>query len=395
VTTPDHTTRAHARFSPSKSDLWLKCTKGLDFIDELGIKDTTSDAAQEGTGAHMLLDKSLTERKPPATFKAEKFNGFEVSPDMLRAVEIAYAWVQTYLLDGYTLYNESRLQIECTGEFGTTDIGLMKGDHLIICDYKHGRGVGVHPEKNRQMRLYACGFLDTHKLWGKINRLTLGIAQPRVQEDVLLWEDSMDNLHYFRNRVAQIVDQIKRKEGLVFQATEKGCRFCPAKAQCKTYATWAAEQAGIEFEALVTGAGVKTPECNALTPVELLRVWKAAVEVKNWMKSVNDRIYQLLADGDTTMGLKLVEGRSTRKWANEGDAMDALHHLGFKADDFAPRNLLGLGKIEALFTNKALKQDFMRQHTIKPPGSPTIAEIDDPRPTYTSSSEFPDTPSDE
>lgn len=395
MTIPDHTNRLHAKeFSPSKADRWMSCTASNDFVTLLGIEDTRTAAAAEGTAAHMLLDQSLTERKPPRTYLNQTFNEHVADAEMVRHIEVVYAWVQTYLLDGYKLFNEQKVMIEVTGDMGTMDIALLKGKHLIIADLKYGRGVAVSPEKNRQMRLYACGFLDTQKMWGKVDSLHLAIAQPRVQEDVLMWEDSMDSLRYFRNRVAEIIAQIKGKD-VRFKPTDKGCKFCPAKAQCKTYATWAAEQAGIEFEALVAGAGVKTPECNALTPVELLRVWKAAVEVKNWMKSVNDRIYQLLADGDTTMGLKLVEGRSTRKWANEGDAMDALHHLGFKADDFAPRNLLGLGKIEALFTNKALKQDFMRQHTIKPPGSPTIAEIDDPRPTYTSSSEFPDTPSDE
>ena len=384
TSTPDHTVRAHARFSPSKSDLWLRCTKGLDFIEELGIKDTTSPAAQEGTAAHTLLDKSLTERKPPATFKGEKFNEYEVSPDMLRAVEIAYDWVQRHVLDGYTLFNEQKLQIECTGEFGTTDIGMLKKDHLIICDYKHGRGVDVHPEKNRQMRLYACGFLDTHKLWGKVNRLTLAIAQPRVQEEVLMWDDTMEGLRYFRDRVAQIVDQIKRKEGLVFMPTEKGCRFCPAKAQCKTYAAWAATAAGVEFDALVTGAGCKTQECNALTGQELLNVWQASKQVNDWLKSVHSRIFQMLSDGDTSLGLKLVEGRSTRKWKDEEKVKEALLTLGFNPDDFAPRSLTGIGKVEALFPDKNDRKAFMQSMTVKPPGSATIATMDDPRPAVAS-----------
>jgi hypothetical protein len=238
------------------------------------------------------------------------------------------------------------------------------------------------------MRLYALGVLDTYNLWGHIKNISLAIAQPRLDEEVQIWEDSLEDLKAFRTEAARRIAIIESGKG-EFKASAKGCRFCPAKGECATHAVWATEQAEIEFATLAQQGQVATPACASLTPEQLVRIWKAGKTISDWLKAVNDRIYQLLAAGVPGLGLKLVEGKSQRKWTNEGDAMDALVHLGFKADDFAPRSLAGLGAVQSLFDNAKLREEFMRAHTTKPPGKATIADVDDPRPAFTVS-DFPD-----
>jgi hypothetical protein len=48
-------------------------------------------------------------------------------------------------------------------------------------------------------------------------------------------------------------------------------------------------------------------------------------------------------------------------------------------DKVAPRKLIGLTDTTALL-GKAKAKPFLDSHTIKPPGKPTLASADDPRP---------------
>lgn len=376
----------HAKyFSPSKADTWLTCTAAPKFIESLDLVDRTSDAMEEGTAAHKLLEWSLTKRKHPRAFKGKALgNGYEATDDMIRFVGLVYDWCQQYVLDGYVLTAERSLHIACTGDTGTADISLWHPEtkHLIIADYKHGKGKIVDPFKNRQARLYACGVCDADNLWNVMERLTLVIWQPRVSEEPAAWEDRPAMLRNFRDQVAKIVQQIAAGKG-VFAPSEKACQWCPAKGACKAFAQHASKAAGVEFDRLLTEAGIDTPSCAALSLPEIISIYRNAGQVQMWLKSVSAHLYALALAKKPLPGLKLVEGKSARQWTDPGDVMDALHRLGFKADQFAPRKLAGLEDIGSLFTKKPAREQFLKQWTVKPKGKPTLVDEDDKRPAMT------------
>jgi len=312
---------------------------------------------------------------------------------MINGVAICYEWVQTKVLQGYKLHAERRLIIAVTGEVGTTDITLWNPTtrHLIVGDYKNGSGYVVDPTKNRQMRLYACGTCDADRLWGKFDRLTLVIFQPNVAEEPQEWEDSPAGLENFRRKVGEIVDRIKAGK-TEFAPSEKACRWCPAKAQCKSYATFAIAAAALDFEQVIGANGVATPSCQSLTLTEIVNIYRNMGTVYTFLKSVNSYLYSEALAGRTPPGLKLVETSADRKWRNEGDVMEALHRLGFKPDDYAPRSVVGLGAVETLLKSKKMKpaerSKVISSLTIKPDGRPTLADAEDPRPAY-SKGDFP------
>lgn len=64
--------------------------------------------------------------------------------------------------------------------------------------------------------------------------------------------------------------------------------------------------------------------------------------------------------------------------------MAALKKLGFDVDQYAPRQLVGIGDGEKLIKPKE-REDFMAAHAEKPPGKPTIALASDPRPRLANS----------
>jgi hypothetical protein len=390
----------HAKyFSPSKADTWLSCTASPQFVESLDLTERTSAAMEEGTAAHLLLEWSLTKRKHPRAFKGKALGGpYTATDDMIRFVGLVYDWCQQYVLDGYTLTAERSLQIACTGDTGTTDISLWHPEthHLIIADLKYGKGKIVDPFKNRQMRLYACGTCDADKLWPVMERLTLVVWQPRVSEEPAVWEDRPAMLRNFRDQVAAIVRQIQTGKG-VFAPGEKACQWCPAKGACEAFAKHASAVAGLEFDRLITEAGVNTPSCDALSVPDIVNIYRNAGQVQAWLKAVSAHLYNLALANKPIPGLKLVEGKSDRKWTDTGDVMEALHRLGYTADQYAPRKLAGLGDVGALFEKKTARDLFMKTWTEKPKGKPTLVSEDDKRPAMSLSAadDFAGVPDDE
>lgn len=404
---PSHSDRAHAKhFSPSKSDSWVDCMAQPVLLDRLGLKDRRTAAADEGTGAHELFELSLTKGKHPKHWLGKTMkNGTIVTEEMVYYIHLCWAWTNGKVVDGYTLKAERKLLIKVTGDTGTTDITLWNPTtkHLIVGDLKYGKGYAVDPTKNRQMRLYACGTCDADGLWETVEHLTLVILQPRIDEAPSEWEDSPTGLRHFRDvvseRVATITAGIKLAKkrnlsasssiadyeatGVCFKPSEKSCKWCPGRhGGCKAYATEAARQAGLDFANIVSEQPTPPADAAVMTTDELVRVWQNAGMFSDWLKTVGETLFNMLVSGTPVNGLKLVEGKSTRRWLSEGDTMESLHRLGYKADEFAPRSLAGLGVIERLFSDKKRREQFMRQHTRKPKGKASMAVADDPRPTY-------------
>lgn len=393
-----HADRTHAKdFSPSKADTWFDCTAQPILARRNPTPDRSSDAADEGTAAHELLEACLITGLAPTKFRGKPVHDRTVDEEMVYYVGRVVAWVRGKIADGYELQAERALQIACTGDKGTTDITLWhpQDRHLIVADLKYGKGYAVSAQENRQMRLYACGTADEDKLWKTMRRLTLVVWQPRLSEEPSEWEDSPKALAEFRDAVAERVKIIRaavaanakkpkaplESFGLEFKPGEKACKWCTQKATCAAFAKHASAEAGIDF-AEITSETPRTPSAELLTTEDLVAVYRNGRIFGDYLKAVAERLFAMALDGEKLPGLKLVEGKSNRQWTNEGDVMESLHRLGYKADDFAPRALAGLGVIERLFKDTKRRAAFMAQHTIKPKGKPSLADENDDRPTY-------------
>lgn len=383
---PKHAERAHAKyFSPSSADRWMTCTASPKYLEKLNLPEKRTASADEGTAAHELLDTSLKAGKHPRHWKGKKFNKvWEADQAMVDAVGLCWEWVMAHVLDGYELVHEHKVFIEATGDSGTLDIALIHPDtlHLIIGDLKYGKGVAVSPEENKQMRLYGCGFMDKRLLWDKIRRVSLVILQPRACPEPKIWDDKMEDLHTFRQTVAEVVRSILGGSER-FQPSQKACLWCRAKAQCKAYARAASESVHVAFDAIVSGQAIDTPDCASLPIEEIVSIYNAQGTIKAWLKSVDEFLWDRLQAGKPTPGLKLVASQGDREWADESKVMSALARMRLDPDDYAPRKLLGLGKVGALIDSKPKREEFLTKYTIKPPGSPKMVRDDDSRPAVT------------
>lgn len=362
---------AHAKLSASGSHRWLNCPGSVKA--EKGIKEHYSAFAQEGTCAHELaelvlqgggvardwVDKPLIEN-----------NAYTVETDMADYVQQYVDLVKNY--GGQQSY-EQRVDFSdwIPEGFGTCDALIVKDDELIVVDLKYGKGIRVDAENNSQGVLYALGaFAEVEAIYD-ITSVRIVIVQPRL-DHVDEWVITLDELlklgeTYRTAAEAALSDDGERLPG------EKQCQWCKAKATCPQLKQHAERIIMMDFDDL-SNDGMTSPD--KLTDAQLATAMDAKGLVVSWFDAVQQLITDRLLNGEGFTGYKLVAGRSSRNWGNDGDATAKLVEL-IGADDAFERKLLSPAKAEKVLgkTKKQLIADLI----VKSEGKPTLAHENDKR----------------
>ncbi len=291
-------------------------------------------------------------------------NGVDITDDMLREV-LKYTTQIQHLVEstGGTLMVEQKLSIaEWTGEYradgspakGTSDAVILAGDELIIADLKFGRGVEVSAEDNPQLMIYALAALGEFDPAGVLfARVRLVISQPRLGH-YSEWSLSVEDLLAFGERVklaAQACDQ----PDAPLVPSEKGCKFCRAKAVCPALRAEVAETvsgiAGLEdFDDVTQPVAVGTLSDDTLS------VCMRKIDlIEGWCKAIRAETESRLLAGKPVPGYKLVQGKQgNRKWASDSDAEAALKGFRLKTDEMYDLTLISPTKAEKLVGEKVL-----------------------------------------
>ena len=237
-------------------------------------------------------------------------------------------------------------------------------------DLKYGKGVTVSAVGNPQMRLYALGALATYGAIYDIEQVRMVIFQPRIG-NVSVDEIAVDELTAWA-------------EGVVRPAAEKAiagegelkagewCRFCRHAAQCPALAA--------EMFAPVPTTGEHVPEApdpDTLTDDQIATIVAHSNELKKWLTKVESYALAQATDGHTYPGLKLVEGRSVRKYTDEDTVAQAVTEVG--EDPYKPREVLGITAMTKMLGKKRF-QELLGSHVHKPEGKPTLVPASDKRP---------------
>lgn len=365
---------SHAILSPSGASRWLACPPSARLEQE--FPDSTSDFAREGTLAHEICELKVS----------HKFLGKNVGAAMSRCKKNELYQKE---MEGYTdqyvdfvskffmAFNsepfiavEQRLDIskyvpQC---FGTGDCILIGGQILHIVDFKYGKGVPVFPEGNPQMMMYALGAYEKYKLLYDIKRINMSIVQPRLGSFETAGMD-IEALLAWAN------DELRPKAQLAWDG--KGdmcagahCRFCRAKAQCRTRA---------ETNMALDGAA-RDPKL--LTPEEVGEYLTKSQDLVSWANDLKEYALSSCLAGKEIPGWKAVEGRSTRAWTNEDEAFEYAHkELRIPNTKLYEKRPLSVAKLEKVIGKD--KFEGMAAYITKPAGKPALAEENDKRPAIT------------
>lgn len=395
----------HALLSPSSAHRWLNCPLAPRL--EAQLPEQTSEYAMEGTTAHSVCEIAAKKHFKKAkaaeyTRKIKKLKTAENwSDEMLRTAE---TYVEHLAERSMKFENEPYIAFEVKVDisdyvpeaFGRCDCVMFGGDTLAITDYKHGKGVPVSAENNPQLMLYALGALKLYQpLFGNaLQTVEICIDQPRLNsyevwvcpvKDLLAWGE-----------------EIKPKAQMAYMGFGEyhagdWCRFCRANGICTAQAK---QQTGAfdDFKEAVGKHDILTPDeaktveemgrtvsesTAILTPDEISEVLERGKNLVEWYDSVKKKALESLLAGTKIPGWKVVEGRSTRAWSNQDEALEKLQQSGIEKAviyDSVPKSL---AQLETLL-GKAKFAELVGSFVVKPQGKPTLATMDDSRKEFNS-----------
>ena len=369
----------HAYLSASASHRWLACPPSAKLC--ANIQDQVSEYAQQGTDCHelcaYLVEKALGREVIDPTdnltyYDAEMQNCAEEYRNyVLEQIEAA----KEFCKDPQVMI-EQRLDFSRWVEngFGTGDCVIVADQVLQIIDYKHGLGVLVSAEENSQMMCYALGALELFDGIYDIETVQMTIFQPR-RDNLSTYTISKADLLKWADEVLAPTAALAYEGKGEFKAGEH-CTFCKVKATCRKRAEYNLELAKYDFEMPAN-----------LDDLEIAAILPRIDDLISWGNDIKDYALAQAQAGTHYEGFKIVEGRSTRKYADEAAVAAAVETAGY---DPYEKKLLGITAMSSLLGKKKF-EDLLGNLIYKPPGKPALVPESDKRPAMnTAADDFND-----
>lgn len=393
---------AHALLGASSAHRWLVCTPSARLEESLGIPDTGSSYAAEGTAAHEYAELELryrlgeiTKRSYAGRLRAHKATEWW-GPEMEECIGDYATQIVEVVEDlkregkNPTVELEQRVDYSeyVPGGYGTADVVILSEGELHVIDLKYGKGVPVSAEDNPQLRLYALGAALKYQIIYGFATVRMTIVQPRLgstSTDCLSYADLIDWAESYVEPRARAADEGRGEPN----PGEKQCRWCKAKAICRARAEANLAAACEDFaldelpEADEAQASLAAPELMTLEEVAALLPVLPRIEA--WAKDVQEwALAQARDHGVRFDDFKLVEGRSNRKIADTDAAVAALKTLGCDpVTYYEPPKLKSLTALERTLS-KPVVADVLGELIVKPAGKPTLVPEGDKRPEINS-----------
>lgn len=382
----NHSERAHASLGASKASQWLACTPSIRLGEQ--YEETTSIFAKEGTFMHELSElflsfelKQMTKAQFNKKLKQMKQNEF-YNTEIEQAVQTYVDIVAEKMNEARARSKDPLILIEERVDFspwvpegfGTGDVILISGDQLEIVDLKGGKGVKVSAVENPQMRLYALGALNNFGVLYDIESVLMTIVQPRL-----------DNISTDEMQVVELLEwaanEVQPKAELAFKGEGdfvpgEHCRFCKVKANCRARAEENLKLACMDFQ--------KPP---LLTDDEIVEVLTTVDQLMSWAKDVQEfALTKAMNENKQWPGMKLVEGRGSRKYSDENAVVEALSAAGYDGDVIYKKTINTITTLEKELGKKTF-QELLGSLVTKAPGKVKLVPEEDKRQEIKSSPE--------
>lgn len=337
---------SHAVLSASSSHRWLHCNPSARL--ELEFEDRETSAASEGTAAHALCEHKLKRR---LKLRSDRPVSHWDNDEMEQYTDEYVDFVMEQVIrerrrdENTQVLIEQRLDFSCfvPDGFGTGDCLIVSKGRLHIIDFKYGQGVLVEAEDNPQMKLYALGALEQFGEQYQIKKVKMTIFQPR-RENVSTWETTAFKLKTWAKK------DLKPKAERAFKGEGEycpgeWCLFCKAAVKCRARAEDKLRLAQTEFQ---------LPPL--LTDSEIEQVLAKLPDLKKWADEIQEYALQAALGGKEWSGFKLVEGRSVRKYTDEGAVAQAAKAAGYS--DIYKQSLISITEMERLMGKKDFEKSW-------------------------------------
>lgn len=357
--------RAHSELGGSTAHRWINCTASVALVRTMPPQES-SEAAEEGTKAHEAVQLVLED------FLEHKLTGTDpdiracliADEDMLEAAfgfrDALWKNVLGEAITGkaYGVEEEFTFSTELNS-YGFIDFWCVyiddRGKRVgVIADYKYGYKY-VAAKDNDQLCFYACALLREIREGGKnLDKVVCIIYQPRdasgqPYREVTYTAKQLDK---WRDKALKAAHDIFVTKKTKFKVGE-WCQHCRGRAACKKYS------AHLEKETSLKLLDVQT---ELLDPPEIINEELLTKIVLNYDKIIelfkSCKKYALArAMAGTLPGLKVIEGPSRRKWANESLAESELAYVLEGEEMYKAPKLRGITEIEKNLKKRLDKAD--------------------------------------
>lgn len=402
-------TPLHSKIGASTCERWWNCPGSVALVAQCPPQKS-SVFADEGTVAHLVGEWGLRTGRDAVEFVGSKaiqiktkegevkfefkedirtFKGavktgveIEVTDEMAEAVQMYLDTIRfdmaSYNLGIEDIKIEHRFHLKNIDEnaYGTNDCNLpVFLDRVIVYDYKHGQGIAVDAEENKQLMYYALGAAEL----GDYETIEVVIVQPRaVHRDgpVRRWTISRSDLAAFGEELKNRIASTRRADAEVNAGSWCKKSFCPAMAACPAIRGVVAREATLVFDKPVMGL----PRPETLSPEMLRNILDAMPMAEAWLTSVWAYAEQKANNGEKILGYKLVQGREgNRKWKDEALVIKDLIKEVENPNDLYERKLVSPAQVEKLIGKSKEKRAIVDNLITRSEGKIIMVPENDPR----------------
>jgi len=368
----------HSNYSPSRLKRIIECPGSVGLIDSLFIAKAisvgkSSSYAEHGTMLHKVFER----------FYAGVGSGYEeLDKDDQFLVRECVDYLEILIASlGHTNFmvkSEVRVDLSDWGipdVWGTSDYQIIDPikRHIDVIDWKFGSGVPVYAKRNPQLLSYAAGAIG----WPTtLQTVAIHVVQPAI-DNFSVWELTVGELYEWVHGTLAIAINKAASETEEFNPGLEQCRWCEAANHCRARIDQAQDYAVRIFEASKTLATCPSPE-------ELTKLIDMAPLVEKAIKSILFYVQTDMLKGRSYPGLKLVQGRSNRKWVDEKKTIEWLSEHT-EIDELFSSKLRSPSQIEKEVKSLKKNDDFKKLFE-QPPGKITLVGASDSRPEIQSES---------
>lgn len=353
--------------SPSVSARWTECSGSASLTK--GISTKPNPISEMGSYFHQLaaykVNKALKRRgeKPTSVLNTEESDEFtdEYAKLVMKAVK------REMRRDPNTkVLVEERVSIDdyIPGTFGTCDLGIISKGKLYVIDAKFGFKE-VSPYMNKQLLIYSLGLISKYGEAYGIEKVILGIYQPRVQRCIQTYMTTSKKIIKWGNDVLKVVGKEILDGKGKFKVGDY-CGYCPALSHCRKHLE--------EFNKM---ENLLEKEPNKLTDSELVQVLEKADNVISFIESVKEYALSQMLEGKEIPNFKIVEGRSNYKFTDEDAVVSECIKAGYQ--DIYKKSLISVAEMKKLMGKENFNK-VLGALVVKPQGKATLVKENDKRP---------------